>query len=474
MEENMKITIAPLASPDFLSLKAWNCIVSADRLFLQTERHPFAEIVKTSQFTYTSMDDLYDAAEDFDELNEAIAGRLIGCGEECVYATTGENEGIVRCLLKNAEKHGIQIDVITGVPIALMMFPEKHVDRNFTACDIPGSIDPHLSCVVTEIDNPFYASDVKLFLSEYYPDEWQIEYKRFDPYGKPVSEKIALSELDQRKDYDSTSCIYVPAATFEELERYGTEDLIEILRILRAPNGCPWDREQTHRSIEKDLIEESYEVIDAIENEDDAGLTEELGDVLMQVVFHASIAMEQRRFTYRDIVTGIVSKLIYRHPHVFGNVKAETAEQVLVNWDKLKKTEKHQVTVSDTMESVAKSFPALMRAKKIQKKAANAGFDWKDAEDAFYIIQEETEELCEAMKDGTNIEEELGDLLFAVVNVARLLKLDPEQALRDATDKFMSRFQKMERAILSDGLRLEDMTQAEMDKYWDLVKTAEK
>ncbi|MBR6006028.1 MAG: nucleoside triphosphate pyrophosphohydrolase [Clostridia bacterium] len=250
---------------------------------------------------------------------------------------------------------------------------------------------------------------------------------------------------------------------------------MELMYHLRAPGGCPWDAEQTHKSLRSSLIEESYEVLDALDRDDMAGLEEELGDLLLQVVFHAVIEEERSEFTMRDVTTGIVNKLIYRHPHVFGDVHVRNSDDVLFNWENLKQKEKHLETVADTMRSVPAAFPALMRSYKIQKKAAHVGFDWPDALTALPKVAEEAEEVREAALTGDkdHIYEEIGDLLFACVNVARLLKIDPELALGAATDKFMRRFIAMEELIAKDGRSLSGMTLEEMDAYWDTVKKSE-
>ena len=251
---------------------------------------------------------------------------------------------------------------------------------------------------------------------------------------------------------------------------------MEVMHRLRAPGGCPWDAEQTHSSLRSSLIEESYEVLDAIDREDATALEEELGDLLLQVVFHAIIEEERREFNMIDVISGIVNKLIYRHPHVFGEVKVNSADDVLVNWEALKKKEKHQDTVADTMRSIPAAFPALMRSSKIQKKAANVGFDFDNAAMALPKVHEEADEVLAAINSGDkeNLAEEIGDLLFACVNVARLVKVDPELALSAATDKFMKRFISMEALILSEGKRLEGMGLTEMDSYWDRIKLSEK
>ena len=257
---------------------------------------------------------------------------------------------------------------------------------------------------------------------------------------------------------------------FEYKSSYGMEDLRNIVRILRSEGGCPWDREQTHESIRREFIEEVYEVIEAIDEKSPEHLREELGDVLLQVVFHARIEEEQGRYDLDDVADGICKKLILRHPHVFGDTRVSGSAEVLQNWDKIKRVEKHQSTVTSSLESVAKSLPALWRAEKLQKKAAKAGFDWVSVEGAMDKIDEEAGELREVRSDRDRAAEELGDLLFSCVNVARFLKVDPEEALRAASDKFLTRFARLENAAMSRGLQLEDMTLEQMDEIWDEVK----
>ncbi len=257
---------------------------------------------------------------------------------------------------------------------------------------------------------------------------------------------------------------------FIQKNRYGINDLIRIVSILRAPGGCPWDGEQTHASLRRELMEESCEVIEAINEEDPDHLKEELGDVLLQVVFHADIEREAGRFDLDDVADGICKKLIYRHPHVFGDVQVSGSDEVLVNWDALKRVEKGQETYTDTLNSVAKSLPALWRAEKVQKKAKKAGFDWPDASGAVDKLSEELDELKEAMAEGTNVHEELGDLLFAAVNVSRFVKADPEEVLTGATEKFISRFAKVEELAKAQGRDMAQMSLSELDKLWEEAK----
>lgn len=255
---------------------------------------------------------------------------------------------------------------------------------------------------------------------------------------------------------------------FQYKDSYDVKDLEEIVRILRAPGGCPWDAEQTHQSIRRNFLEEAYEAAEAIDEESPEHLKEELGDVLLQVVFHARMEQEEGRFDLDAVADGVCKKLIYRHPHVFGDVSVSGTGEVLSNWEELKRKEKGQATNTDALESVARSLPALWRAEKVQKKAQKAGFDWPDVSGALDKLSEELEELKVAAAQGTNVAEELGDLLFSAVNVSRFLKVDCEDALNQATDKFIDRFRKVEEQA---GARpMTEMTLDELDQLWERAK----
>ena len=257
---------------------------------------------------------------------------------------------------------------------------------------------------------------------------------------------------------------------------YTFYDLVEIMKILRGERGCPWDREQTHMSIRKNLIEETYEVVEAIDNDDPVLMCEELGDVMLQTVFHADIEREAGRFTVEDVLDGITDKLIHRHPHVFGDVKADTSEKVLDNWDKIKKKEKGRDSTTASMKSIPPALPALMRAQKIGKYAAKAGFDFPDAEGAFGKIPEETAEVAELIggDDRDRLEEELGDLLFAVVNVCRKTGIDAEYALGRANEKFLRRFSHVEDDVCASGKKISDLEMETLDSIWDRNKASER
>lgn len=259
---------------------------------------------------------------------------------------------------------------------------------------------------------------------------------------------------------------------FTTKENFDFNDLVEIMKYLRAPDGCPWDRVQTHESIRSNFIEETYEVIEAIDNKDSELLKEELGDVLLQVVFHSEMSAEENEFDINDVINGVCKKLVERHPHVFGDVKADNSEEALLSWDNVKMNSKSQKKQSEAMDSVSKALPSLMRAEKIQKKAAKVGFDWDNVDGALDKVAEETDELKEAVDSGSYEQqcEELGDLLFSVVNVSRFLKVDSEKALYDACDKFTDRFKALE--ILADkrGIDIKTASLSQLDSLWEEVK----
>ena len=257
---------------------------------------------------------------------------------------------------------------------------------------------------------------------------------------------------------------------FVRKPQYGFEDLLEIIRLLRSEDGCPWDKTQTHQSIRRGLLEEAYEAAEAIDNDDPVLLKEELGDVLMQVVFHADIESDAGRFTMDDVCDGVVKKLLFRHPHVFGDGREDSPESVLVSWDKLKRQEKGQKTVADSMDSVARSLPGLWRAEKLQKKASAAGFEWPDVQGALAKLEEEVSELRRAVEDGGNVPDELGDVLFAAVKVGRLCGCDPEDAVNGTCEKFIRRFRAVEEGAAAQGREVSQLTLEEMTALWNGAK----
>ncbi|HMM06632.1 MAG TPA: nucleoside triphosphate pyrophosphohydrolase [Clostridiales bacterium] len=262
-------------------------------------------------------------------------------------------------------------------------------------------------------------------------------------------------------------------ANTEQRYAKATNRLLVIMEKLRSENGCPWDKEQTHQSLRKYLIEECYEVIDAINRNDDNDLTEELGDLLLQVVFHAQLGKERDAFDFADVADGISEKMVRRHPHVFGDLHCGTADEVLVHWAKIKEEEKQEQGKVSRRLDVPATFPALYRAQKVQKKAAEVGFDWAQSEDVKAKINEEIAEVQAAIDGSGDLKEEIGDVLFAAVNWSRFHHIDAEEALRESTEKFTRRFYRVEDAIKADGKDITAMSLTEMDAYWDKIKTEE-
>ena len=263
---------------------------------------------------------------------------------------------------------------------------------------------------------------------------------------------------------------------FKLKDKYDINDLLEVTRILRGENGCVWDREQDHKSIRMNVLEEAYEVMEAIDCDDASMLKEELGDLLFQAVFHCQIESERGRFEFDDICDDVTKKMIYRHPHVFSDVSVNNSDDVLKNWDKLKKASKGQQTVADTLDSVPKVLPALMRGQKVGKRASNAGFDFESIEDVINCLKSEIQELELAVsnKNEAEIEDEFGDILFTCCNLSRFIKKDSEKALTFAINKFIMRFRELELRVSEDNKNLDELSQSELDEIWQEVKKAEK
>ncbi len=253
-------------------------------------------------------------------------------------------------------------------------------------------------------------------------------------------------------------------------DSYGFDDLLLIVRMLRSPRGCPWDREQTHSSIRADLLEETYELAEAIDLDSTELLREETGDVLLQTVLHSQISSEEGRYDMNDVVNELCNKLIIRHPHVFGTATAEGSGEALANWDAVKSATKGRKTVSDKMRSVARTLPALMRADAVGAKSKKASFDFNSPEEAAAKVREELGEVMSAVAQGGNVEEEIGDLLFSAVNLARVAGVEPEEALTRATDKFIDRFTALEKLSEDMGADIASLGQRKADELWEKIK----
>ncbi len=473
------VTLGP-GSPDLLTLQAADALRRARQLVLRTERHGAAAWLREQGVSFTTLDCMYDQYEDFDQLHAAMAAQLwrMAAQSPLTYAVMdAANDGSVAALTAARPEDG-QVTCLPGVSMAdayLSALPQAHAAglRILPATGCTGAQpEPGTPLLITEIDSPVLASMVKLWLTELYDDEMPVTFFPSSVKSRRSPREIPLMELDRQRTYDHTVAVYLPAVPMQQRKRFCFADLVQLLAILRGEDGCPWDRQQTHQSLRKYLIEEAYEAAAAIDEDDPDHLADELGDVLLQVVFHASVGESYGEFGIGDVTTAICRKMLYRHAHIFGSDRCTTPEEVSANWERLKKEEKHLTTQGAVLADVSRALPGLMRACKVQKKAADVGFDWDSAPEALPKVHEEALEVKAELDAGRDPAEELGDLLFSCVNVTRLCGLDAEELLNRATDKFISRFTAMEKLIISAGKSLKGLTLSEMDVYWNQVKSA--
>lgn len=480
-----KIIIVGLGPGDYrqLSLEALEMLKEAETLVLRTEKHPVVDRLREQGLVYSSCDDIYDSGESFDETYQRISERVIQlCLQkgQVVYAVPGHPlvaEKSVELIIANAGEN-VEIRLIPALSFIDVILSALRIDPAYGLKIIDGlsikTQKPDQKCgnIITQVYDRLVASEVKLMLMDYYVDDFEIYVIRAAGVeGQQQIARIPLYELDRIEWVDYLTSVYVPVAL--EGARYKSfSDLVELMDTLRGEGGCPWDREQTRESLKPYLLEETYEVLDAIEKDDLDLIVEELGDVLLQVVFHSQIAKEDGEFDINEVISSIVNKLIVRHPHVFGDVKATSESGALKSWEASKREQKGMDNYTQALMDIPAALPSLMRAFKVQQKAALAGFDWDNVDDAFSKVYEEAEEVREVYKTGQIdiIEEEIGDLLFSVVNVSRFLKVQPELALKATTEKFIKRFRYIEETALQSGKKLDKMSLQEMDKLWNEAK----
>ncbi|HYF93088.1 MAG TPA: nucleoside triphosphate pyrophosphohydrolase [Symbiobacteriaceae bacterium] len=488
----MTITVVGLGpgSPGHLTAGALEALRSGRPVLLRTAIHPTVEALRAMGIAFDTCDDIYERAHSFEDVYQAVAERVLQY-DDVVFAVPGHplvGESSVKLIQARSPE---RVEFITGpsfldtLLITLGLDPVDgmelldalQLDRRLPSGDLPA--------VIMQMHSRAVASDAKLALMERYPDDHPATLVR--AAGVPGEERLVqcmLHELDHYDWVDYLTTLYLPPVKQSRpIEanprrwapvRWPLDPLVEVMARLRAPEGgCPWDREQTHDSLRKYLLEESYEVVEAIGRGDSEHICEELGDVLLQVAFHAQIARESGTFDMHDVVQVITEKLVRRHPHVFGDVEARTADDVTRNWEAIKRQEKGDTAAppESLMKGISGALPALSRAEAVQKKAAKVGFDWDDIAGPVAKVREELDEVLGAAPD--KVEGEVGDLLFAVVNLARMLKVDPEVALTGATAKFIRRFQHIERRAAEQGRVLSEMTLAEMDELWDEAKREE-
>jgi tetrapyrrole methylase family protein/MazG family protein len=485
-----KITVIGLGagSLEGLPLGIYRAIAQTKHLFLRTEKHPVVAELVAEGITYESFDAVYEAHDQFPEVYEEISERLLRLVEEkgeIVYAVPGHPlvaERTVQLLLQKAPGRQVEIEIKGGQSFLDPIFAALKVDPvdGFVLLDATDlhehQLQPQLHHLICQVYDSFVASDVKLTLMEVYPDDFPVTV--VTAAGIAGEEKITtvpLYELDRIDDYNNVTTVYVPPTEEDRALNRQFWRLREIVAILRSPNGCPWDREQTHQSIRKNLIEETYEVLETIDDDDPEAMCEEMGDLLLQIMLHSQMAEEDGYFTVQDVIAGLNEKLIRRHPHVFGTSEAEDAEEALQNWQAIKEKEKKGKGKEreSLLDGVPRDLPALYKAYKYQKKAAEVGFDWDKLSDVLDKVKEELEELREA-ETPEHRREELGDLLFVIVNVARFIKVDPEEALALTNKKFYSRFSYIEQKVQEMGKTFADITLEEMENWWQEAKQKNK
>ncbi|MGL5634211.1 MAG: nucleoside triphosphate pyrophosphohydrolase [Sarcina sp.] len=467
---------------DELTVKAYKTIKTTKKLILRTKECYIAKELEKEGIEFESYDENYNTASLFSELYDFIANDVINKEREykdIVFAVPGHPfvaEKAVQNLIEKCKDQNIQYEVLASISILDYVMENLQVDisdglKIVDAFDIKNKIfNKRDDLLITQVYNNLIASEVKNTLGEFYDDETSISVLQIDQNtGELIQNSIKLYELDWQENLDHTTYVYIKK---DEGNKNDIYDLIQIIDILRSPNGCPWDKKQTHMSIRRDLLEECYEVIDAIESNDIYGLEEELGDILLHVIFHISIAKENNEFNFMNVIDGICKKMIFRHPHIFSDRNIESVDEVLLSWDETKKKEKGFETLTQEMEAIAKALPALIKATKIQKKAKKVGFDFETVEDAMDKVIEELNEIKDVYKSNnmSRIEEEIGDLLFSVVNVSRMLNIDSEKALENTINKFLSRFAAIEKEAQNQNKTLNNMTLKEMDEIWEHVK----
>lgn len=468
-----------------LTLGAIKALEAGKNIYFRTEKHPTVDYLRNKVKNFKTYDHYYESSENFDEVYKNIADDIIKKYEvdnELVYAVPGHPlvaEKSVFNLIDLCDKKGIKYEIVPAVSFIDAMMDSLKIDpieglKVIDAFDINNQIlDKRIGTIITQVYNNLIASEVKLRLLDYYNDDTEIYYVRAAGIiGEESIRKIPIYELDMQEDIDYLTSIYIP----RDLEnKKDFNDLVEIIDKLRSEDGCPWDMEQTHESIKNELLEEAYEVIDAINNDDIDAMIEELGDVLLHVIFHSSIGKDDGYFNIYDVISAICNKMIYRHPHVFGNKEVSSSKEVLSNWEEIKKEEKNFETITDEMNAIAKALPSLIRAHKVQKKASKVGFDWDNIEDAAEKVKEELNEVLEVYKtrNKDKIKGEVGDLIFACVNISRMLNINEEEALNITIKKFINRFSFIEKQATKNNKNLKDMTLEEMDILWEKAKNKE-
>jgi tetrapyrrole methylase family protein / MazG family protein len=455
-----------------ITLETLDLLERAEEVMLRTARHPCIDELRERGVRFRSLEHYYEDADSIQEVYAAIAGEVVekaGIRGEAFYATPG-----FPLLAEHAVQLILAEDVEVIIHPAVSFLDEILTLLGFDPVDGlslleadrliaggHGMLDPRVATIISQIDSRLKASDVKLVLLEIYPAMHEVKV-----VGSERFEGIALEELDREERFDHLTSLFIPR--LPENEIFDFQRLLDIIARLRGPGGCPWDRKQTHESLARHMVEEAHEAVDAIHDGDWEHLSEELGDLLLQVTLHAQLGSEENTFDIRDTLRLIIEKLLRRHPHVFGEAELKTPEEVIARWERIKADERGDASV---LEGVATGLPALVYAFKLQSRAARIGFDWGHGEEVLPKLEEELGEIREVLRSGEgDLEDELGDLLFTVVNVSRHYQIDPEIALRRAARKFADRFRLVEEMVCEQGLHMENMSMAELDELWEASK----
>jgi tetrapyrrole methylase family protein/MazG family protein len=469
------------SSGDLLTRKAWEILSNSNELYFRTRRHPVIDLLPSS-ISIHSFDDLYDQADSIDEVYEAIVSKLTKLAqrdEGVIYAVPGDpsvGEATVHRLRERAKDEGFQCSIVAGVSFiepSLEMLAYDALDGLIVADALvladahhPG-FPPDTAILIAQLHSRMVASNVKLTLLNQYPPNHQIQLVSRAGSPDACVENLTLDHLDRVDNFDITTTLFIPPLA----SKGSFEAFQETIAHLRAPEGCPWDREQTHQSLRNHLMEETFEALDAIDRNDMESMKEELGDLLLQIVLQVQIATEEGTFLMADVIEHIREKLIRRHPHVFADLDLEQVDDVLHNWEALKEEERNnQGAKQGLLDGVPFGLPALAQADEIQARVARVGFDWPEIKGVVEKLQEELGEVAEA-ETADDQEFEMGDLLFAVVNYARWLKIDPEAALRQANQRFRDRFWHVERLAREGNVILSELNIDQLEALWQRAKT---
>ena len=468
-------------NPDRLTREAWNLISSADEVWLRTRQHPVINSLPSSANLH-SFDELYENGETFEQVYDTIVEKVLELGRRpkgVIYAVPGHPfvaETTCPKIARLARDEGIATVIVEGLSFLEPTFSALGLDpyprltlfdaMELSIAHVP-AFPPDVPVLVAQIYSRLVASEVKMTLNAVYPDDHPVQLVHAAGTRNESVEYLKLYEIDRSEHIGLLTSLYLPPLG----EGTSFEAFQEIVAHLRAPNGCPWDREQTHESLRTHLMEEAYETLEAIDSGNFHAIQEELGDLLLQIVLHSQIASEEGEFSVNTVIKGIYDKIIRRHPHVFGEVQLDGVKGVLQNWEKLKEAERKDNGKKDRglLDGIPLALPALIQAQEYQERAARVGFDWPVVDGVLDKVVEEIQEIKIATNDD-ELTEEIGDLFFVLVNLARWKKIDAESALRATNLKFKKRFAFVEQGAKNQGRHLSAMTLEEMDAFWEEAK----